>query len=288
MEFLAEQIDDLIRYSLEEDIRDGDITTRACVSGDLRGEANIICKSDSIMCGQSIARRVFKTVDDDVRYAPSVTDGELVVSGTVVANVTGNLSSILTAERTALNYIMRLSGISTLTRRYVDVVSDTEARILDTRKTTPGLRIAEKYAVVCGGGFNHRKGLYDMILVKDNHIKAVGSLPAALKRCITYRDTVKKSLQIEVEAGSMVDVEQALGAGAEWIMLDNMDIEQIKAAVSKIRGFSKDIKVEVSGGITLENVKQYADCGVDYISVGALTHSSTSVDFSLDVVRIVQ
>ncbi len=286
MDFLAEELDQLIDLALREDIGDGDITTRASVDPNLIGEAEILFRSGGPLAGQSIARRVFKTVDEKLRYAPMFEDGSIIEAGSVIATISGSLASILTAERTALNFIMRLSGIASLTRKFVDRVDGTNVKILDTRKTTPGMRHAEKYAVVCGGGYNHRKGLYDMIMIKDNHIRAAGSLPAAVKRCTDYRDQIKSDIKIEVEASSQIELEQALESGAKWIMLDNMNVEQIRDSVKKIRAFSKDIKIEISGGVNLDTVRQFAECGVDYISVGALTHSAPASDFSLNIVRI--
>jgi nicotinate-nucleotide pyrophosphorylase (carboxylating) len=286
MEFLAEELDKLIDLALREDIGDGDLTTRASVDPNLNGEADILFRSGGVLAGQSIARRVFKTVDKSLRYAPMFEDGSVVEAGIVIATVTGNLASILTAERTALNFLMRLSGNASLTKQFVDRVEGTNVKILDTRKTTPGMRQAEKHAVVCGGGYNHRRGLYDMILIKDNHIRASGSLFAAVKRCTDYRDQVKPNIKIEVEASSPIELEQALQSGASWIMLDNMSIDQIRDAVEKVRAVSTDIKIEVSGGVSLDTVRKLAECGIDYISVGALTHSAPASDFSLNVVRI--
>ncbi len=285
MVFKSENLDAIIDLALREDIGGGDVTTLACVDPHLEGIAEIVCKSDGTLAGQIIARQVFEKVDAGIAYRELLTDGSAVRADTPVADISGKLASILTAERTALNFLMRLSGVATITRKFVDEVAGTGAKILDTRKTSPGLREAEKYAVVCGGGSNHRKGLYDMILIKDNHIQAAGSVAAAVRRCFDYVSGVNGRLQIEVEAGSAEELEQALASGAGWIMLDNMHVEQIREAVGKIRRRSADIRIEVSGGVTFENVRRLAECGVDYISVGALTHSARSLDFSLSVAR---
>lgn len=285
MEFAPENLDGIIDLALQEDIGDGDLTTLACVSPDIEGDAEIICKSDGVLSGQTVAQQVFKKVDGSISYMPVVTDGSNIKANTVVASVTGRLASLLTAERVALNFLMRMSGIATLTERFVREVSGTGIAVLDTRKTTPGLRKLEKYAVLCGGGVNHRKGLYDMILIKDNHIRAAGSVSAALKRCRDYVDETGCEVPIEIEASSGTELEQALASGATRIMLDNMHTAQVKEAVERIRRASGDIKIEISGGVTLANVRELAECGVDYISVGALTHSAPSLDFSLNIVK---
>jgi len=286
MELASENLDDIVDLALKEDIGSGDLTTEACVNPDLKGEADITCKSGGVLAGQMVARRVFEKVDRSTEYTPLASDGSEVQAATVVASVRGKLASVLTAERVALNFLMRLSGIATLTMRFVREVSETKAVILDTRKTTPGLRGLEKYAVLCGGGVNHRKGLYDMILIKDNHIRAAGSVSAAISKCADYVRETGSKVPFAVEIDSDAELEQALGSGARWVMLDNMDAAHIRRAVEKIRRESKDIKIEISGGVTLSNVKELAECGVDYISVGALTHSADSLDFSLNVVKI--
>jgi len=287
MNFDTDLMTELIRLSLEEDVGGGDLTSRACVDSSIKGEATIVSRSDAVVSGQEIARAIFKAVDENTRYMPLAGDGESVTPDVEIASITGKLASILTAERTALNFLMRLSGVATATRRFVDEVEGTGAKILDTRKTTPGFRFAEKYAVVCGGGANHRKGLYDMILIKDNHIRAAGSIPVALKRCQDYVQDSGLVVPVEVEVASSAELEQAITSGAKWIMLDNMTVDQIRTAVARIRSEQRDIKIEISGGVNIKNVRELAECGVDYISVGALTHSSPAVDFSLNVVKIV-
>lgn len=280
------QMDHIIELALREDIGSGDITTLACVDPAVHGEAEIVSWSDGVLSGQDIASEVFCRVDDSVKYTSLERDGSEISGGTDIAVIGGKLASILTAERIALNFLMRLSGIATLTRRYVDEISGTRAKILDTRKTTPGLRQAEKYAVLCGGGSNHRKGLYDMALIKDNHIEAAGGLSIALKRTFDYLADAGRDIPVDVEVATDDDLEQALSGGASWIMLDNMDIGRIRDAVSKIREKDDRIKIEVSGRVTLSGLREIAECGVDYISVGALTHSAPSLDFSLNVSKI--
>ncbi|MFH1893198.1 MAG: carboxylating nicotinate-nucleotide diphosphorylase [Candidatus Zixiibacteriota bacterium] len=280
------QMDDIIELALREDIGSGDITTLACVDPAVHGEAEIVSWSDGVLSGQDIASEVFRRVDNSVKYTSLEHDGSEISGGTDIAVIGGKLASILTAERIALNFLMRLSGIATLTRRYVDEISGTRAKILDTRKTTPGLRQAEKYAVLCGGGSNHRKGLYDMALIKDNHIEAAGGISVALKRTFRYLADAGRDIPVDVEVATDDDLEQALCEGASWIMLDNMDIGRIRDAVSKIREKDDRIKIEVSGGVTLSGLREIAECGVDYISVGALTHSAPSLDFSLIVNKI--
>jgi len=286
MKLNVSQMKDLIELALREDIGSGDITTLACVDPAVHGEAEIVCRSDGVVSGQDIASEVFRRVDDSVKYTALKHDGSEISGGTDIAVIGGKLASILTAERIALNFLMRLSGIATQTRRYVDEISGTRAKILDTRKTTPGLRQAEKYAVLCGGGSNHRKGLFDMALIKDNHIEAAGGLSVALKRTFGYLAEAGKDIPVEVEVATDDDLDQALNEGASWIMLDNMDIGRIRGAVRRIRAKDSRIKIEVSGGVILSGLREIAECGVDYISVGALTHSAPSLDFSLNVSKI--
>ena len=285
MEFVSKNLDGIIDLALREDIGNGDLTTLACVSPNTEGDADILCKSGGVLSGQAVAQQVFKKVDERIRYEPLVTDGSNVKANTVVASVTGKLTSLLTAERVALNFLMRMSGIATFTERFVREVTGTGVAVLDTRKTTPGLRELEKHAVLCGGGVNHRKGLYDMILIKDNHIRAAGSVSEALKRCRDYVEETGREVPVEIEVGSSIELEQSLDSGATRIMLDNMDTAQVREAVERIRRVPGNIKVEISGGVTLANVRELAECGVDYISVGALTHSAPSLDFSLNIVK---
>jgi nicotinate-nucleotide pyrophosphorylase (carboxylating) len=270
-------VDDLIALALKEDIGSGDITTDATVSPDIEGTGEVIAKEDFILAGLDVARNVFSHIDPRALFSTDFNDGDSLKKGQMVFSVEGKLSSILKAERTALNFIQRLSGIATLTHIYVDRIKECNVRIVDTRKTTPGWRSLEKYAVKIGGGFNHRMGLYDGVLIKDNHIAACGGIRTAINMA---RKRIHHLVKIEVEVTDMAEVDEALSAGADVIMLDNMTPEQIKKAVKKIN--SKAL-VEVSGGVNLNNLSQLAEAGVDLISVGALTHSAKSVDMSMKI-----
>jgi nicotinate-nucleotide pyrophosphorylase (carboxylating) len=263
----------LIRAALAEDIGPGDVTSRLTVPAARFSRAQLVARTDGILAGIDVCRQVFLTLDRSIRFVAKLNDGSRFRKGQVLAEVHGRARPILTAERTALNFIQRLSGIATTTRRFVDAVRGTSAAILDTRKTTPGWRTLEKHAVRCGGGTNHRTGLYDMILIKDNHIAAAGSITAAIDRCRSSR------LPMEVETQTLADVKAALAAGAGRILLDNMTVAQMKRAVTLARGKAK---LEASGGVTLRNVRRIAETGVDYISVGAITHSAPAADIALD------
>jgi nicotinate-nucleotide pyrophosphorylase (carboxylating) len=256
---------------LAEDVGDGDLTTRAVIDEDATCEARILLKQPGVICGLDAAAAVFDALG--ARLSPCSADGDLLEPGPV-AGVEGSARAVLTAERTALNLLGRLSGIATLTRRYIDAVESTGATILDTRKTTPGLRELEKYAVVCGGGTNHRRGLDDGILIKDNHLRLVGSISAAVERAKPV------GLTVSVECETLDQVREAVAAGAGRILLDNMRPAELRAAVEIVAGRSE---LEASGGVTLDSVREIAETGVDFISVGALTHSVLSLDISLEV-----
>jgi nicotinate-nucleotide pyrophosphorylase (carboxylating) len=271
------RIDHLIDLAIEEDAGLGDVTSRAIFSIKDRSRGFMDVKQDLVVCGLGVAARVFERVDPALKVAPLAHDGDRVKKGVRVLSVTGPTASMLTAERTALNFVQRLSGIATLSRAFADAVFDTGVRIVDTRKTTPGWRALEKYAVRCGGCFNHRSSLGEHVLIKDNHIAAAGSLSRAVKLA---RDAAPHLAKIEVEAKTLAEVKEALRAKAEVILLDNMKPEMIRRAVEMIAGAAV---VEVSGGVRLENVRDFALPGVDVISVGALTHSATAVDLSLDI-----
>ena len=258
---------------MAEDIGPGDVTSRLTVPEDRFVRACLVARDAGILAGIDVCRQVFLALDRSVRFTPKLSDGARYRRGQVLAAVQGRARPILTAERTALNFIQRLSGIATATRRLVDAARGTRAVILDTRKTTPGWRALEKYAVRCGGGTNHRAGLYDMVLIKDNHVAAASSITAALERCRSSR------LPVEIETGTLADVREALAAGAKRILLDNMTVAQMKRAVALAHGKAK---LEASGGITLRNVRRIAQTGVDYISVGAITHSAAAEDIALD------
>lgn len=281
MYFLGmDNIKTFISNALREDIGPGDLTTEALIQPDIEGKAELIAKEPLILAGIEVAREVFHQVNQDINFLGRHPDGEDLSSSTVIATISGPLRSLLTAERVALNLLQRLSGIATLTRQYVNGIEGTKARIVDTRKTTPGLRALEKYAVRIGGGKNHRFGLFDGILIKDNHIAAVGSLTEAVKKA---REKAPHTLKIEVETENLDQVREAISAGAEIIMLDNMDIETMKEAVKLINGKAL---IEASGGINLNNVRQVAETGVDLISVGAITHSARSMDISMEIANV--
>lgn len=269
----------IIRRALEEDIRSGDVTTAYALTGDETGKATALAKEDLVVAGMEVFRDVFRLRDPGLSFRTSLKDGDRVPRGTVLAVVQGSLASILTAERVALNLFQRMCGVATLTRQFVDAAAGTNAEILDTRKTVPGLRILDKYAVRVGGGRNHRYGLYDGILIKDNHIEAAGGIGKAVRR---VRDRAPLLARIEVEAGTLAEVREALAAGADVIMLDNMPVDAMRKAVALIDGRAL---VEASGNVTLVTVQAIASTGVDFISSGALTHSARASDISLKVKR---
>jgi nicotinate-nucleotide pyrophosphorylase (carboxylating) len=274
----SKHIDRLIDLALEEDIGSGDITTENLVDAQAKGRGLIVAKEDLVVAGLDLARRVFQRVDAVMELNSACTDGDTVHSGDTVAELSGRLATLLTGERVALNFLQRLSGIATLTRGYITRLAGKQVKLLDTRKTTPGWRQLEKWAVRVGGGTNHRMGLYDAILIKDNHIAAAGSISEAVKRVMAK---VPSGTTIEVETVDLDQVREAMDAGAHIIMLDNMSTEEIKAAVSMVGGRSK---LEVSGGITQERLAELADTGIDYISSGALTHSARAVDLSMRII----
>jgi len=275
MAITVDAIEQVVRTALAEDVGEGDVTTEATVDPDALGTAELVLKEPGVVCGLAVAEAVFRALDPDLRFAPLLEDGAVVDRPAAVALVTGPERAILTGERTALNFLGRLSGVATLTRRYVDAVAGTGVAILDTRKTTPGLRLLEKHAVVCGGGRNHRAGLDDGVLVKDNHLRAAGSIRAAVESLRATTD-----LPIEVECDTFEQVSEALDAGVDAILLDNMTLDELRAAVVLAAGRAR---LEASGGVTLENVRTIAETGVDEISVGALTHSARSLDVSLEL-----
>ena len=261
-----------VRAFLAEDVGDGDLTTEAVVPADARLEASLLLKERGVVCGLEAAEAVFRELDPELDFEAVAREGNVTQGD--VARFSGNARAILTGERTALNLLGRLSGIATLTRRYVDAVAGTGAQILDTRKTTPGLRALEKLAVRCGGGTNHRFGLFDAILIKDNHVQFAGGVAEAVRRAGGH------GVPVEVECETLDDVRAALDAGADTILLDNMTVPQLRDAVALVAGRAK---TEASGGVTLETVRQIAETGVDFVSVGALTHSARSLDVSLEV-----
>lgn len=268
-------IERLVAAALAEDVGVADVTTEATVSPECVGIAEILVKEPGVVCGLAVAEATFRTLDPEVRFDARVPEGAVLDTPAVVAVVTGSERAILTGERVALNFLGRLSGVATLTRRYVDAVAGTGAAILDTRKTTPGLRVLEKHAVACGGGRNHRFGLDDAVLLKDNHLRAAGSIDRAVERVRALTD-----LPIEVECETLGQVGEALAAGVDAILLDNMSLDELRAAVVLV---GRRARLEASGGITLESIRAVAETGVDEISVGALTHSARSLDVSLEL-----
>lgn len=262
---------------LFEDVGHGDITTMSTIPADEKGTGILYAKKSGLIAGLDIAEQVFHTVDHELSFQRFVTEGSQVQKGNVIAEVTGSVQAILTGERLALNLLQRLSGIATRTQLFVKEISHTQARIVDTRKTTPGLRLLEKYAVRVGGGHNHRFALYDAVMIKDNHSKGAGGIKEAVRKA---REAIPHTMKIEVEAESLMQVQEALEAGADIIMLDNMSCDLMREAVQIISG--KAI-IEASGGVTLETVRAIAETGVDVISVGGLTHSVAALDISLDL-----
>jgi nicotinate-nucleotide pyrophosphorylase (carboxylating) len=274
---VSPQIERLIRDALDEDIGAGDLATMATIAAELQGTGLFRAKKDGVVAGLVLLPRIFYFIDHNVAVRLLTKDGASVSQGTVVAEAVGPVRALLLSERTALNFLQRLSGTATLTRKCVDAVKDFPCKVLDTRKTTPGPRTLEKYAVRLGGGMNHRIGLYDAALVKDNHIEATGSIADAVKAVRRHAPFMAK---VEVETSNMKQVQEAVDAGADVIMLDNMTIAQMTEAVKLV---NKRAWVEASGGITLESIRQVAATGVDFISSGALTHSAPVVDFNMKI-----
>ncbi|MBI3609466.1 MAG: carboxylating nicotinate-nucleotide diphosphorylase [Nitrospirae bacterium] len=273
----AARIRDIVSRALGEDIGSGDLTTRLLFPKSIQAEAAIRVKQEAILAGLPVAEAVFRKVDPKLKFKPLARDGDRVEPGTIVARVKGDGRFLLKGERVALNFLQHLSGIATLTAQFVEAVRGTKVTILDTRKTTPGLRALEKYAVRMGGGQNHRMNLSDGILIKDNHIALAGSLRNAVQAA---KRKASRGLAVEVEAADLSEVEAALAAGADIILLDNMSIPQLKEAVSLIHGRAR---TEVSGGVHLHNIREIAATGVDFVSIGALTHSAPAVDINMDI-----
>lgn len=267
----------LIEMALQEDIGPGDVTTDNLIGSNLEGDGVVIAKESLVLAGLDVAKQVFNKLDPQIRFKPLFKDGDVVNDTEIIIEIEGKLCALLKGERTALNFLQRLSGVATCVRSYVDEISDMPVRLVDTRKTTPGWRVLEKYAVRVGGAHNHRMGLYDGVLIKDNHIAAYGTIGNAIGH---IRGHVSHLIKVEVEVSEMEQVEEAVDAGADIIMLDNMTIDQIKAAVKKIDG---NALVEVSGGVTKNKLRSLAATGVDIISVGALTHSARCVDISMRI-----
>jgi len=284
----------LVKWALSEDVGSGDITTLNTLPAGIGARAVIVMKEPCVVAGLEVARLTFREVDSHLTFEPLAADGDRVDAGVAVARVFGSAGGILTGERTALNFLQRLTSVATQTRRFVDAVAGTHAIILDTRKTTPGLRYLEKYAVKLGGGENHRFALWDMYLVKDNHIRAAGGVTAAIERIQRTRQDVP----LEVEVESLAQLREALRPEVDRILVDNRPVEEVERAVEEVdqwfakhppesrrmkKGARRWPEIEVSGGLSLENVRRYAETGVDYLSVGALTHSAPAVNLSLEI-----
>lgn len=275
------QIEGIVTLALAEDLGQGDVTSQTLIPATMVGRATILAKAAGVLAGIDVARRVFFQVDPSLEVTPFVGNGAVLKPGDTIADVSGRIISILAAERVVLNFLQRLSGIATETANYVAAVEGLKAVILDTRKTTPGLRLLEKRAVLHGGGRNHRMNLSDGILVKDNHIAAMRSLGADLTSIVAdARRKAPPGLEIEIEVTSVEEAVEAASAGAKMVLLDNMSPDEMRAAVERL---PSGVRTEASGGITIENVRAVAEAGVDYISVGALTHSPTALDISLEL-----
>ncbi len=271
---IPEEFKDFIRKAIEEDLGSGDLTTGVLVPREHTSEADLVAKGAFVVSGLPFAEEVFKIIDRGVKFTAFVEDGFTVRKSDVIARVSGKTASLLEGERVALNILQRLSGIATLTNKFVMKTKGLDCKVLDTRKTTPGMRKMEKYAVRTGGGDNHRMGLYDGMLIKDNHIRAVGGI----KKAVRLAKRARTGLKIEIEAETLAEVKEALSAGVDIIMLDNMPLKAIKSAVRLVKG---QARIEVSGNVTLRSIREIAETGVDYISVGALTHSAPAVDISM-------
>lgn len=270
-------INNAVAIALEEDLGlVGDITTNATVSADAKAHAVIAAREPGVVSGLDVARTAFRLVDPKITFVPKVADGDIVKAGTMIAEIEGPARGLLTAERVALNFLGRMSGIATLTHRFVEAVRGTSARIVDTRKTTPGLRAFEKYAVRCGGGHNHRTGLFDAVLIKDNHIAAAGSVTTAIERA---RASAGHTVKIEIEVDTLDQLDELLSLEVDAVLLDNMTPAQLRKAVTQVKG---RCLTEASGGVNLDTVRAIAESGVDMISVGALTHSAPVLDLGLD------
>ncbi|MCU0342714.1 MAG: carboxylating nicotinate-nucleotide diphosphorylase [Ignavibacterium sp.] len=280
MNKIDKNISRMISSALKEDVKNGDITTKATISKSKKAVGRFLVKADGVIAGLEIAKAVFKTIDPKIKFEIKIKDGSKVKYGDVAAVVSGKAQSLLTAERTALNFLQRMSGIATSANLFAEKVNQTKAKIIDTRKTVPGFRTLDKLAVKLGGCSNHRIGLYDMFLIKDNHIEVTGSITKAVEACVKYNKKHRTKFKIEVETKNLKEVEEALTTKADIIMLDNFKIDEMKKAVKLING---KCKVEASGGVNLDTVKTIAETGVDYISVGALTHSVKALDVSLEI-----
>lgn len=279
---IDENIQHLIQMTLAEDIGDGDHSSLSCIPVEVQGEMKLLVKADGVLCGVDVAREVLRQVDDTIQMEQFMHDGDTILKGDIVFKLRGSAQKMLTAERTVLNFMQRMSGIATTTRRYVEMVKDTSVTLLDTRKTTPNMRIFEKYAVKVGGAQNHRFGLYDMMMLKDNHIDFAGGIEKAIDAAVAYQKAKGLNLKIEVETRSLEDVQRVLAhGGAHRIMFDNFTPAQVREGVQLV---NHRMETEASGGITDETLHAYAETGVDYISIGAFTHHIASLDLSLKTI----
>ena len=272
----------IIARALAEDVGDGDVTTKWTVPFAKRADAVITAKADGVIAGLDVARWVFEAIDEAIAFAARVKDGERVGAGDVLAEVSGSARGLLTGERVALNFLQRMSGIATMTAQFVEAAQGTNAQILDTRKTAPGLRALDKYAVVAGGGTNHRAGLYDMVLIKENHIEAADGIGPALLAVWKGMDFEGRDVRVEVEVETLSQLDEVLVLGADRVMLDNMSLNDMREAVRRVRQLKgKRPELEASGKVSLEGVRAIAETGVDFISIGALTHSVQALDISM-------
>ncbi len=280
--FKEQNINRIIDLAISEDIGDGDHSTLACVPKDSKGKAKLLVKENGIIAGIEIAQKVFNKIDQNLKLELFINDGTKVKPGDIVFNIEGSSHSILQAERLVLNFMQRMSGIATNTNRYVEKLSGLKTKVLDTRKTTPGMRVLEKMAVKIGGGKNHRMGLYDMIMIKDNHIDFAGGIEKAIEKIQTYLDKYGKKIPVEIEVRNMKELAQVMKTGwVDRLMLDNFTTKETLEAVKIIDG---KYETESSGGINLETIRAYAECGVDFVSVGELTHQIKSIDLSLKAI----
>jgi nicotinate-nucleotide pyrophosphorylase (carboxylating) len=274
------EIERIVKTALAEDIGSGDATSLTTVPANISAVAKMVARESLVVCGLNVAEKTFLEISPNLRVEKITSDGKRVEKGEMLLKISGSARAILTAERVALNFVQRLSGVATLTAQFVEAVKGTRAKILDTRKTTPGLRLLEKYAMACGGGQNHRIGLFDMVLIKDNHLVALRNEPPnAIEAAVRRAREKFPNLKVEVEADTPKQVEEALLAGADVILLDNMTLDEMRRAVFYVNGKAQ---LEASGGVNLQTVRGIAETGVDFISVGALTHSARAVDVGLD------
>jgi nicotinate-nucleotide pyrophosphorylase (carboxylating) len=278
MNFADSHVVKLIDLAIAEDIGDGDHSSLGAIPPNQKGRARLLVKDFGVICGIDLAAHIFNRLDSTLVFESLIEEGSIVNVGDIAFNISGNIHSILQAERLVLNFMQRMSGISTFTKRLVDVISGTNAQLLDTRKTTPGMRVFEKYAVSVGGGVNHRMGLYDMVMLKDNHNDYAGGITAGVNQTKSYLKSRNRQLKIEVETRNLEEVEEALSVGVDRIMFDNFSPDDMVKAVNLVNG---RCETEASGGITESTIRNYAETGVDFISVGALTHSVRSLDLSL-------